>query len=194
MAVASLAVITGLALLLPAGRAALMANAGAIRQARAELRAYDPAQFDRVTLDDARRRIDLERAVADLTRALAIEPGQPTASRRLAMIALARGDYEGALSLMETSWAMGHQDHPSRLLLADALVANGQGDRAFELLANRPGAAERLKSQAWYRYWTQDDFARARDAWTTAARLNPTDEEARRMADMADKRLSVSGR
>jgi tetratricopeptide (TPR) repeat protein len=190
----ALATVACLVALVPQGRAALRATLGAVRQARAELGLYDQARFDTLTLDEVRRRVDLDAAAADLGRAVQIVPGQPTASRRLAMIALARGRYDDALGVMDASWAAGHRDHASRWVLSDALVANGRTDHATRLLEGQPGAAERLKSQAWYRYWARSDFARARDAWTVAARLDPADMEARRMVAEAAARLAAGAR
>ncbi|MGE0448471.1 MAG: O-antigen ligase family protein [Vicinamibacterales bacterium] len=187
------AVAAAITAILPAGRAAARANLAAVRQARAELSLYDQSRFDVLTLDDVRLRVDLANAVAGFSDALASSPGQPTASRRLAMIALARGSYLDALALMETTWAAGHRDRTSLLLLADALVANGEIDAAVRLLRGTSGGADRLKSQAWYRYWTHGDYARARDAWIAAAALDPGDAEARRMAAEAAVRAGPRG-
>jgi tetratricopeptide (TPR) repeat protein len=187
----ALAIVTCLVGLVPQSRAALRANLGAVRQARAELSLYDQARFDALTLDEVRRQVDLEAASADLRRALEIAPAQPTASRRLAMIALSRGHYHDAWAIMDLAWAAGHQDYSSRWLLSDALVANGRIDLAVRLLEGQPGVADRLKSQAWYRYWRRGDFTRAHDAWIVAARLDPADTEAPRMAAEAASRLAA---
>jgi tetratricopeptide (TPR) repeat protein len=188
IAIGALVLAAAAAVARPAG-AAWQANMGALAQSDAELTVYDQAHFDRLTLDQVRRQIDLDSAIARFQGAQRIDPSNPTASRRLAMILIARGAYVEALRQIESSWDAGHRDGTTRALFGDALVANGRVGDAVRLLTGEPLAADRLKSQAWYRYWTGGDFVRAFDAWTAASSLDPADAEARAWAARARARI-----
>ena len=140
-----------LALLLVAGilarrplAAAWHANLGALSQTRAELTVYDSAHFDRLSLDAVRRQTDTAVAEAQFAQALDAAPGNVTAAQRLAMLARARGDYSTSLALLERIAAAGAADRITRLLLADALVADGQVARAVEVATGLPFAKARL--------------------------------------------------
>ncbi len=164
--VAVLAVTRGLPL------AAWYANLGAVAQTQAELQLYDPLHFDALDLDQVRRQVDLTEAQVHLERAVRW-PAHPTASRRLAAIALARDAYGDALALMQASWDAGHRDAPTRLLYGDALVANGYVAEAVQVVAGLPWAAARLEGQAWSRYWVREDWERATYAYEAVALLQP---------------------
>ena len=140
-----------LALLLVAGilarrplAAAWHANLGALSQTRAELTVYDSAHFDRLSLDAVRRQTDTAVAEAQFAQALDAAPGNVTAAQRLAMLARARGDYSTSLALLERIAAAGAADRITRLLLADALVADGQVARAVQIARGLPFAKARL--------------------------------------------------
>ncbi|MCU0508286.1 MAG: O-antigen ligase family protein [Anaerolineae bacterium] len=108
-------------LLLPTVRAALQADVGAVLQARAELSVYT---WPVVPIQDALRRdpaIDLAPAIARFRAALALDPANATAHRRLGQIELARGDYRGA------------EDHFQAALQREQLAAWG-GRAARQLL------------------------------------------------------------
>ena len=151
---------------------------GAVVQARVELSAYDPDHWDDQSIDAVRREVDLEGAVALFERAAALDPGNRTARQRLAGIALSRGEYEAGLAHLQAAWAAGHRDDVTRLLLGDALVGTGQPERAAETVRGLEGAEPRLMGQAWYRYWVNQDYRRAADAWQTVALLNPQNDVA----------------
>jgi hypothetical protein len=158
--------------------AAWEANLGALEQARVELSAYDQWHFDDPTLDEVRRSGDLEAPLANFARALRLEPGQVTASQRLAAIALARGDYAAARRVTDGSIAAGHRDPATLLLAGDALVATGEPEAAAAMVAGLPYAIARLQGQAWSRYERGGDWARAADAYAAVTMLDPTDAAA----------------
>jgi len=144
-----------LVVVLPASRplaASWQANLGALAQTRAELTVYDQRHFDNPNLDQVRRTQNLDQALDHYARALAFDPDNLTARRRLAQIALARGDYEAARLHMERAWAAGHRDRTTRLMLGDALVATGYPAFAVEVIRGLPWARARLEGQAWSRY------------------------------------------
>ena len=129
-------------------RAAWHANLGAIEHARRVLGVYD-SELRPVSLVELRREVDLSPALARYQRALAHDPHNPTARQRLAMVALARGEFDAALVGMETLWKAGHRDRITRLLYGDALVAAGRVEEAVPLVAGLPFAHARLLGQAW---------------------------------------------
>lgn len=132
--------------------AAWQANLGALAQTRVELTVYDQRHFDNPNLDQVRQTQNLDEALYRFARALALDPGNLTARRRSAQIALARGDYATARLHMERAWADGHRDRTTRLLLGDALVATGDPVLAVEVIRGLPWARARLEGQAWSRY------------------------------------------
>lgn len=170
--------------------AAWYANLGAVAQTKAELRVYDPLHFDDPDLDQVRRQVELADAEAYLERAAA-SPGHPSARRRLAAIALARGAYEQALALMQVSWDAGHRDAPTRLLYGDALVANGYVAQAAQVIAGQDWAIPRLEGQAWSRYWAREDWERAAYAYETLALLQPGQGGAEQRAAEARRRAGL---
>jgi hypothetical protein len=166
------------------------ANLGAAHQTLVELQAYDWQRFDDPTLDEVRRREDLSTAVAHFERALALDPGQVTARTRLAQIALARGAYEEALTHAQAAWDAGHRDRVTRLILGDALVAQGRVDEAVSIVRGLEWAEARLDGQAFYRYWVSEDWERAAYAWRAELRLDPENTRVRQAAKRAEERMS----
>lgn len=130
VAVAALAAVV----FLPTGRAALLANLGAVAQTRAELAAYTWPQWP---IQDALRRsdaIDLGPAIARYEAALATDPDNPTANRRLGQIELARGEYAAARAHLEAAYAAAPQRRATRQLLGELAAIDGETARAAELL------------------------------------------------------------
>ena len=132
--------------------AAWYANLGALSQTRQELSRYDPTHFDNPTLDQVRQTTDLSAAQADFQKALDYQPANATALERLAMIALARGEYAQALEWTSRAWQAGERDQVTRLLYGDALAANGQPEQAALILQGLTWAEGRLLLQGGYRY------------------------------------------
>lgn len=149
------------------------ANLGAVLQTRQELTAYNPKNFDTYTLDQVRRDSDLGGALTRFERALAIEPGNREALQRRAEIRLSLGDYPGALADAQRLWEAGRRDTVTRLVYSDALAADGQSEAAAQAAAGLTWAEARLMGQAWYRYWVNQDYRRAADAWQAVLLLNP---------------------
>ena len=147
--------------------AAWHANLGAVHQTRVELRAYDWHHFDNPTLAEVRAAEDLSAAIDHFQRALAFDPGQPTARTRLSQIAHARRAYDDALAHAQAAWDAGHRDRITRLVLGDALVAHGRVDDAVAVIQGLDRAAMRLSGQAFYHYQRHGDHERA--AWAREA-------------------------
>jgi tetratricopeptide (TPR) repeat protein len=168
--------------------AAWYANLGAVSQTLVELRSYDYHHFYDPTLDQVRQREDLSRAVGYFERALALDPGQVTARTRLAQIALARGEYETALEHTLAAWEAGYRDRVTRLVLGDALVAQGRVDEAAALVKGLERAGWRLEGQALSRYQRNGDWQRAAYAWRTVLALDPGNAWVRQAAERAEAR------
>jgi hypothetical protein len=168
--------------------AAWYANLGAVAQTLVELRSYDYHHFDDPTLDEVRQREDLSRAVSYFERAVALDPGQVTARTRLAQIALARGKYETGLEHAQAAWEAGYQDRVTRLVLGDALAAQGRVEEAAALVTGLERAMSRLEGQAFSRYQRNGDWQRAAYAWRTVLALDPGNERVRQAAERAEAR------
>jgi O-antigen ligase len=154
------------------------ANLGALTQARMELSRYDPDHFDRPTLDQIRREIDLGDAQRSFQQALNYQPNERTAIQRLALISLSRGEYETARLLLDGAMAAGEHDQVTRLLYGDMLVAEGRLPEAADAVRGIDWANDRLMWQAWYRYWLDGDIQRAANAWKTVLLLDPANQDA----------------
>ena len=171
-------------------RAAWYANAGALAQAKTQLAAYDNDRSVGLSMDQLRQREDLIRAQALFGRAISIQPGNRTARQRLAAIALARAEYADALTHTSAAWDAGHRDAVTRMLHSDALVAAGRTEIAAEAVRGLEWAEPRLLGQAWYRYWSGEDYRRAADAWETVLLLDPNNEEAAESLARAREKLA----
>jgi hypothetical protein len=154
------------------------ANLGTLAQTRLELSRYDPDHFDRPSLDQIRREVDLGRAERSFRLALRFQPVQRTAVERLALISLSRGKYEEAKSVLEGAISSGEHDRVARLLYGDVLVADGRLQAAADEVRGIPWAVDRLFGQAWYRYWLTGDIQRAVNAWQTVLLLDPDNADA----------------
>ena len=120
--------------MIPGGRATLQANLAAVAQTRAELSVYTwPAwPFQ----DELRRspEIDLGPAVARYQAALARNPRNAAANRRLGQIELSRGQYDNARAHLEAAYAAAPGNRATRQMLAESYAIAGDIERAAELL------------------------------------------------------------
>ena len=165
--------------------AAGYANLGALAQTRTEMSIYNPDHFDSPLLDDIRRNTDLSFAEAAFHQALALNSTQRTALQRLAEIELSRGQPVVALARMQAIQGDRAADSVTRLLLSDALAAQGELTAAAAEAAGAPWAVGRLLFQGWYRYWLAEDYRRAANAWETVLLLDPGNAQARTLLEQA---------
>jgi O-antigen ligase len=175
---AMLLFLLGLALLLRRPVAStIYANLGAVQQTRLELTRYDPEKFNTYTLDqvrlDSQQDGSLDAALESFERALDFDPLNLSTLQRRAQIELSLGDETAALQDIQALWQAGLRDEVTRLTYGDALVANGQPQAAAEVVQGLTWAEPRLLGQAWSRYWINQDYRRAADAWQTVLLLNP---------------------
>jgi hypothetical protein len=102
----------------------LSSNLASVHQSQAELSLYAWPQWP--IQDEVRRQVDLSRVVAEYERALAFNPNNASANRRLGMIELSLGEYEEALAHLEAAYATQPGNRTTRQLYGEALIANGR--------------------------------------------------------------------
>ncbi len=142
----------------------IYSNLGAVHQSQTELSLYSWPEWP--VQDAVRRSADLSRAVAELERALAFDPRNAAAHRRLGMIALARGEYEAALAHLQAAYAGEPWSMTTRQLYGEALIVNGQVEEGHALWAGVDNAQGQLQVRAaWYRYIGDEQRA----AWVQQA-------------------------
>ncbi len=164
-------------------------NMGAIDQNRAELPFYAPQHYDSLSMDQIRRSTDLSQTENGFNQALNYNNSNATALHRLTQIEMSRREFNLALEHMQTAWDSGHRDDVTRLLYADALVADGQPSPAADVVRNIPRAEGRLMYQSWYRYRQDQDYMRSIYAWQTVLLLNPDNQQSQHGLEEAQKRL-----
>jgi O-Antigen ligase/Tetratricopeptide repeat len=146
--VAPLAVIV--VTLLWGGRAQWQASLGASVQTRAELGTYRWPEWP--VQDQLRREhaVDLEPALQRYQAAIALDPANVTALRRLGQIDLSRGDTDRALGLLESAAAMAPRDRAARRLLAEVHALTGNPAMAAELWRVIGTTREELEPRLWW--------------------------------------------
>ena len=146
--------------LLPAARAAFQANLAAVAQARAELSVYDWPEWP---IQDALRRsaeVDLGPAVARFEAALALDPANAAANRRLGQIALSRGDEAAARRHLEAAYAAAPGQQPTRRLLGESYAIAGEIGRAAALWHGLDVSQGQIPLREWwYKHLGQPDKA-----------------------------------
>jgi hypothetical protein len=123
-------------------------NLGAVHQSQAELSVYRWPEWP--IQDAVRREVDLSRPVAEFERALAFNPRNAAANRRLGMIELSMGEYEGALAHLEAAYAVESGSMTTRQLYGEALIVNGRVDEGRALWAGVSNAHPQLDNRAWW--------------------------------------------
>jgi hypothetical protein len=146
-----------LTIVTPAGRAVLEANLGSMIQTRAELSLYD---WPTVPLQDALRRSDVAGsadAVAHYQQALALDPFNVAANRRLAQIELAHADYEAACLHLATAYAGNPHQRATRQFLGECKALDDRPDEAAALWLTVDLEEDQLDiRQYWYDEYLQD--------------------------------------
>jgi tetratricopeptide (TPR) repeat protein len=172
-------------------KAAWFANYGAIKQSYYELSVYDPLQFENRPIDAIRKEMASPYLQAELSyqNSLEFNPVNRTALQRLASLAFSRDNYEKSLEYTQKLWQAGLRDPTTRILYAEALIANEQASQAANILSGVPWGEYHVMGTAWYRYWLSGDYERAVYAWSTALLLNPENEQAARWLKEAQEKL-----
>lgn len=161
LAAAAVLVVSGALLTFaPAGQAVLHANLGALAQTRAELSLY---RWPEWPLQDELRRtgaVDLAPIVARYNAALAENPANATANRRLGQIELALGQYEAARGHLEAAYAAAPGHRATRQLLAESYAIAGDVQRAAALLATVDTSLNQMDARIfWYNHVGEPHYA-----------------------------------
>jgi O-antigen ligase len=137
--------------LTPAARAMGLANLGAVEQTRFELSRY---RWPRDGLQDTVRRDEPEALAGAIRRyqaALALDPANPTANRRLGQIALSLGQYESAHRHLLAAYEAAPQQRATRQLLGESFALQGDPATAVQLWRTVDTAQRQLELRlAWY--------------------------------------------
>ncbi len=144
------------------------ANLGSLAQTQVELGQYE---FPERLVEYTRRDADLTRAENYFRQALVLDRSNVTANQRLALIALARGNYAEALTRAETAYGQNANDAVTWQLLGDAYLASGQLDQAYVYWSKVDDAPSRLYEEMNVRYVPQRDRMRAEWTKTLADRI-----------------------
>ena len=149
------------ALALPGGRAIIQANLGALAQTRAELSVY---QWPAWPIQDALRRspeVDLAPAIARYAAALALDPRNVAANRRLGQIELSKGEYDAARQRLETAFENAPGQRATRQMLGESYAIAGDVERAASLWRTVDvGQGQLTARQWWYEYIGDPERAR----------------------------------
>jgi O-antigen ligase len=162
------------ALLLPGGRALIQANLGTLAQTRTELSAY---QWPVWPIQDALRRspaVDLAPAIAHYQAALALDPRNVTANRRLGQIELSRGQYDAARQHLEAAFAAAPGQRATRQLLGESYAIAGEVERAASLWRTVDTDQGQLTIRQWW-YEHIGEAARAQSITEAAKLARPQD-------------------
>lgn len=146
----TLALAGALLVFLPAGRAVLHTNLGALAQTRAELALY---RWPDWPLQDELRRtgaMDLAPIVARYQAALAENPANAAANRRLGQIELSLGQYAAARQHLEAAYASNPSQRATRQLLAESYAITGDVLAAAELLATVDTSLRQMDARIWW--------------------------------------------
>ena len=126
-------------------RSTWFANLGSIYMARAELYDFPSNSFDYHPQEDL-----LEESSNYYQQALASDPHNFTANYRLGMIATKSMDYLAALPYLERAFQANHSHRGVRKLLGYTYAWTDKPERAADLLAGIPEAAQELEAYIWW--------------------------------------------
>ncbi|MBI5302413.1 MAG: O-antigen ligase family protein [Chloroflexi bacterium] len=134
----------------PATRAMIEANLGALAQTRAELAVYE---WPRYSFQDQLRRngiVNLNPAIAHYQNALALDPTNATAQRRLGQIALSLGQYDAARRHFEIAYTRAPHHIATRLLLGELDALDSKPEHAVAWWRAIDMNAEPLQTRLWW--------------------------------------------
>jgi tetratricopeptide (TPR) repeat protein len=147
---AAVLLVVAVLLVLPGSRATGLANLGAVAQSRAELAVY---RWPDVGIQDELRRlelVDLAPAIGYYQAALALDPNNVTANRRLGQIGLSMGDQAVAREHLERAYAAAPGERATRQLLAEVYAVAGEVERARDLWDSVDTAQGQLDGRIWW--------------------------------------------
>ena len=151
-----------LAVLMPGAPARWEANLGAVLQSRAELGIYRQPEWS--FQDQVRRQLpqDLAPAESHFQAALALDPGQPTANRRLGQIAMARGTFAVAERYLSTAHAVQPAERMARQLLGELSALTGDTAGAVAMWQGLDFSQGQLMVRGWWYEYFGEKIQRER--------------------------------
>ena len=152
--------------LLPGLQAAWQANLGAVAQTRTELSIYRWLNYP---IQDAVRRQEqaaLAPAVARFQTALARNPANVTANRRLGQIELSQGQYEEARRHLEAAYTADPEQRATRQLLGESYAISGEVEKAVTLWQTVDVRLGQLLIRKW---WYEQIGDQSRAGWIAKA-------------------------
>lgn len=132
--------------------AKLQANLGAVDQTRAELAVYHWPEWplqDEVRLKQA---VDLTSALNHYQTALALDPTNVTALRRLGQIEISLGNYDTAQQHLEAAYQVAPDQRPTRQMLGEMYAINGNTQEAVDLWRSLLLGPGQLDARQWWYY------------------------------------------
>lgn len=158
--VACLMLVAALLVTLPAGRALIQTNLGALQQTQQELALYDWPEWP--IQDELRRTgaVDMAPIMARYQAALVSNPRQAAANRRLGQIELALGDYAAARGHLTAAYAAAPGQRATRQLLAESDAIAGDVQAAARLLRTVDLGQSQLQGRIfWYKHIGEPQYA-----------------------------------
>lgn len=146
--------------MLPAGKAMIQTNIGALQQTQQELALYDWPEWP--IQDELRRTgaVQMAPIMARYQAALANDPRQAAANRRLGQIELSLGDYAAARQHLAAAYAVAPGQRATRQLLAESDALAGDVQAAARLLRTVDLGQNQLQSRIfWYQHIGEPRYA-----------------------------------
>jgi tetratricopeptide (TPR) repeat protein len=161
-----LAAMVAVAWVFSGARSGAYASIGALRQAQMELGVYRNGMNERWGLQDAVRqslRDPMNEPMRYYAHALALNPANSSANRRLGQIELTFGLYDSAFNHLAAAYQGDVSDHTTRLLAGEAFAVAGDDAQRLEMAAEAwrgvPDAPNRLSGRlAWYASFIKDNI------------------------------------
>jgi O-antigen ligase len=139
-----------LLVLWPGSLASMHANLGALIQSKAELSHFhwpEPPLQDELRLNNT---MDFSRAISHYNSALAYNPNNSTAHRRLGQIALSRGDFKRAQEHLVQALTFEQQTRATRQLLGEVYAVTGHPEQAAALWQDISVEEGQLEVRHWW--------------------------------------------
>jgi tetratricopeptide (TPR) repeat protein len=155
--------------LVPTVRAVLEANLGALAQTQVELSVYSNQEWGMQDVLRRSSKVNLTPAIVRYQMALALDPANATANRRMGQIELSQGQYDSARHHLEAAYATAPGQRATRQLLGESYAIAGEIERAAALWRTVDVSQGQLGlKEGWYSYLGEKEHA-TRIAQSTAA-------------------------
>jgi len=124
-------------------------NVAAVAQSQLELSVYSWPEWP--LQDEVRRQVDMSGVIGRYELALALDPANASANRRLGQIELSLGDYEAARRHLAAAYEAMPWDNATRQLYGEALIMTGETEQGAALWAGVDNEQAQLGAREfWY--------------------------------------------